>query len=102
MCARLRFVISFLYHVFHSCGVIVLLSQVSLCFDLCIYIIYNIESHTESMNGVNVVGVSVERPQLILPAIVKNHHTRSCETTISIQTSPMMGFKVDPIIVSSK
>ncbi|KAL9923156.1 shaw-like isoform 2-T6 [Glossina fuscipes fuscipes] len=59
-----------------------------------------IESHTESMNGVNVVGVSVERPQLILPAIVKNHHTRSCETTISIQTSPMMGFKVDPIIVS--
>uniref|UniRef100_A0A1B0A4W8 BTB domain-containing protein n=1 Tax=Glossina pallidipes TaxID=7398 RepID=A0A1B0A4W8_GLOPL len=60
-----------------------------------------IESHTESMNGVNVVGVSVERPQLILPAIVKNHHTRSCETTISIQTSPMMGFKVDPIIVST-
>ncbi|XP_075149340.1 shaw-like isoform X2 [Haematobia irritans] len=52
----------------------------------------------ESMNGVNVNGVSIiERPQNPLSGIVKNN-TRSAET--SIQTSPM-ALRTGPSVISS-
>ncbi|XP_011293848.1 potassium voltage-gated channel protein Shaw isoform X1 [Musca domestica] len=57
-----------------------------------------IETQTESMNGVNVNGVSIiERPQNPLAGIVKNS-TRSAET--SIQTSPMP-LRTGPSVISS-
>uniref|UniRef100_A0A1I8NP43 Uncharacterized protein n=1 Tax=Stomoxys calcitrans TaxID=35570 RepID=A0A1I8NP43_STOCA len=52
----------------------------------------------ESMNGVNVNGVSIiERPQNPLSGIVK-HNTKSAET--SIQTSPM-ALRTGPSVISS-
>uniref|UniRef100_A0A1I8PJ94 BTB domain-containing protein n=1 Tax=Stomoxys calcitrans TaxID=35570 RepID=A0A1I8PJ94_STOCA len=56
-----------------------------------------IATHTESMNGVNVNGVSIiERPQNPLSGIVK-HNTKSAET--SIQTSPM-ALRTGPSVIS--
>lgn len=58
-----------------------------------------LETQTDSMNGVNVNGVSIiERPQHTLAGIVK-HSTRSSET--SIQTSPM-ALRTGPSVISCK